>query len=440
MTESARIPTLSTLESLSYGVTQVLPNYLSGLFSPNPFWFGAVSRIHPDPAGVKLIGRWREKYQSGYFYLRLPGKKSLLVLEEDGIRQVLDHSPETYAEPALKRKGMSYFQPEALTISRGEDWQERRRFNEAVLASDQQVHPFAKRFLHQINRSVDRLQKQPGKALVWEDFSQLFQRLTLQIIFGKEDEDAQLTGQLKELMQTANRGILLRNNGRSKSFYQQLREQLHQARPATLAELCTQVPSTDNTRVENQLPHWMFAMGDTLAINSVRALALIASHTNAEEALRQEFAQGDLTTPEGINELAYLEGCLQEAMRLWPTTPMLVRETVAQTRLKGEPVPIGTQVIINNSFNHRDRQRHSFADRFAPEIWQDHKTEYLFNHLSNGRQVCAGKNLAIWIGKAVLARLLTGQRYQLVRPNLDPRAPLPYRYNHFQVEFMRQFL
>ncbi len=422
MANPARIPTLSTTEGLSYSLSQVLPNYTGGLFTPNPFWFGF------------------KKYQSDYLYLKLMGKKSLLVLDLAGIRTVLDNSPELFAEPKIKRQGMSYFQPNALTISRGADWRERRTFNEAVLASGQSLHPNGEHFLDLIRQEVKRLQLQPAKALVWDDFALLFQRLTLQIIFGQGTTDTSLTDELQDLMRTANRGFLLKKSRKFDAFYRRLHDQLKQARNGSLAERCTQVPSTANTEVENQVPHWIFAMADTLAINCARALALIAAHPDREKQLRQEMQAVDLSSPTGINQLNFLEGCVQEAMRLWPTTPMLVRETVQATELGGEQIPAGTQIIILNSFNHRDQDKLSVADKFAPEIWQEQRADYRFNHLSNGKQVCAGKDLALFIAKGVLANLLENHRYKLVRPGLNRDEPLPYRYNHFHLEFMRQYL
>ena len=77
-------------------------------------------------------------------------------------------------------------------------------------------------------------------------------------------------------------------------------------------------------------------------------------------------------------------------MRLWPTTPMLVRETVVQTLCTGEAVPLGTQVLILNSFNHRDSERDPWAHSFAPEQWAGGTTNPFFNHLSSGPQVCRG--------------------------------------------------
>jgi cytochrome P450 len=146
----------------------------------------------------------------------------------------------------------------------------------------------------------------------------------------------------------------------------------------------------------------------------------------------------DLATPGGIVRLRYLEGCLQEAMRLWPTTPMLVREALAADALDGATVPAGRQVVIWNSFNHRDRAAYPQADTFSPEAWADGRPSPLFNHLSSGPQVCAGVNLLLFIGKAVIATMLGHGRYVLLEPPLDPARPMPYAYNVFDVRVRRR--
>ncbi|HEX2417383.1 MAG TPA: cytochrome P450, partial [Micromonosporaceae bacterium] len=199
-------------------------------------------------------------------------------------------------------------------------------------------------------------------------------------------------------------------------------------------------PATDRTRMENQIPHWLFAMKDTLAENVARSLALIVAHPFAEQQVRQEMAEADLASPAGVDRLTYLEGCVQEAMRLWPTTPLLAREMVVPDVLGDTVVPAGTQVLVLNGFNHRDDESLTSADTFVPDRWQGHPIDYRFNHLSNGPQVCAGKSLALFIAKAVLATLLSQNRYTLVRPTLDPNKPLPHAYNYYRLLLSRTAL
>jgi cytochrome P450 len=195
------------------------------------------------------------------------------------------------------------------------------------------------------------------------------------------------------------------------------------------------VPATELTEVEQQIPHWLFAMWQTLGINTVRALALIVTHGDVERAVRREMAEGDPRTSAGVDRLAFLEGCVQEAMRLWPTTPLLFRETTVPDVLEGVTVPARSPVLIPNSHNHRDRERVAIADTFSPAWWLKGEREPLFNQLGGGAQVCAGRYLLMFLAKAVVATLLSGRRYTLVRPALNPTRPLPYTFNYLRARF-----
>ncbi|MGH8602331.1 MAG: cytochrome P450 [Gammaproteobacteria bacterium] len=431
------IPTVSFLDSLRYNLFYMIPYLSRGIFTENRFWVRFWDKHQRDPGAVKFIGGLRRKYQSEYLYIYMLTKKSLLVLAHDGIKRVLEQSPMIYAEAKPKRKGMSHFQPNAVTISRGQEWQDRRKFNAAVLQNG--VHQYADHFLEIIREEIANKTSQGRKSLQsWDDFEELFEKITLQIIFGKGTNDTTLTDALKKMMLESNKLLFLGKKSKYfDDFYRKIAHHLASARDECLASLCKEVPSTTVTKVENQIPHWMFAMKDTLAINTVRALALIISHPQTEQRVREEMARADLRSARGIDSLKYLEGCVQEAMRLWPTTLMLIRETLAEDTWGDAVIPADTQVIIHNGYNHRDVETHDFADRFSPDLWLITNVDYHFNHLSNGPQVCAGKDLALYIAKAVLAILLADNRLRLHQPSLDATGPLPYAYDHYSIKLER---
>ena len=80
------------------------------------------------------------------------------------------------------------------------------------------------------------------------------------------------------------------------------------------------------------------------------------------------------------------------------------------TEWGGVSVPEGTQVLIPNTFLHRDRDRYEYADRFAPERWVDGDAadEWSFNHFSRGPQGCPGVSLAMLLGRAALGAAIAG--------------------------------
>lgn len=434
---AAVIPTVSAADSVSFNLCHIVPYYLRGIFTKNKFWTSFWNKIHRDPLAVNFIRRLRQKYRSDYFYIYLLRNKSLVVLDLEGIRRVLDHSPILYAaDPDLKRRGMSHFQPNALTISRGAEWEERRQFNEAVLATSQRVHPQADQILKAIDQATGLLTANADRYLGWDQFDHLFKRITMEIIFGHGARgDTALTDRLTAMMRESNRVFLLGKARKFDVFYERIRHYLEAAENGSLTAMCKHVPSTAETKVENQVPHWMFAMMETLATNTTRTLALIVSHPNVEERVRQEIQKNGTQTPKGIDALSYLEGCIQEVMRLWPTTPMLTRQTVQESVFGGNTISSGTQIVILNGFNHRDWETDPDIGNFRPEFWLDKPVDYRFNHLSNGTQVCAGKNLALFIAKAVIASLLVRGRYRLHKPKLNSGKPLPFQYDDFATRF-----
>ena len=101
---------------------------------------------------------------------------------------------------------------------------------------------------------------------------------------------------------------------------------------------------------------------------------------------------------------------------------MLLRQVIEDETLSGEALPYNTQVLIPNTLHRRDRETYPLADTFAPETWANGSPHPLFNHFGGGAQACAGRELALFLAKAVLTNLLTSGHYTLERPPLDPRA------------------
>jgi cytochrome P450 len=434
-----KIPSASFLYSLRYNLAQTLPVYMQGLFTRSKFWVSFWTRLGSDSRTIKLLTRMRDKY-GPRVYVSIGGNRTLLLLDREGAEHVLKNSPEVYAsDPDAKRRGMSHFQPDALTISTGDKWRDRRRFNEAVLHGALDDGEHSHKLLEVVRREARALAGKDGRTLAWQDFADAFDRITLQVIYGEEAAfDTKLLPNLRKMMREANRVAGLRKSKHFDAFYSAVHGYLKSASPHSLASLCAATPATPDTSVPTQMTHWTFAMSETLAANTARALALILAEPHAESRVREELSHTDISTPEGVSGLKYLGACVQEAMRLWPTTPLLIRRTLEEDYIGGAHVERGTQVLINNTFNHRDAETHPFADKFEPEIWLEGvEHDYDFNHLSNGPQGCAGRDVALFIAKAFVSCLLDAGRYTLDGPVLDASRPLPHMYNYFKVKLAR---
>lgn len=422
------IPTATRLDSVRFRLRHLLPNYLEGTFLRNRFWFGLLSRLIPTPYAVKFGNRMRTKYGSAAIFIRSRNVPLLVISDETDLKRVFDNSPDRFADPDPKRRGMSHFQPDAVTISRNPEWQDRRAFNEYVL-HDQKLDDSCRELAR---REAACLVREAGTRLIWDDFERMFGRIARQIIFGsKARDDIRISSLLRRLMLQANRLFLLRKGRRFRELHDRIDRYFSAPEPGSRISLAANAPASAITKARSQVPHWMFAMTDTLAANTARALVLILQNDEISTAIRSSIEKG-------IPNEELVQSCLQEAMRLFPTTPSLVRESLITDILHSGVVPAGTQVHCLNLFNHRDELRVPDANRFCPKRWMSGDTYPLFNHFGSGKQVCPGQHLALIIGASVLIGLLKAGQLTVVRPKISVSNDIAYRLNFFSVCFSVQ--
>jgi cytochrome P450 len=434
-------PSASLLENARFNSLVIVPNAVQGLFRRRRAAVAVATRANVDGWAIGLLSRMRRRHGGGPVWVRVIRDRALLLLTPADVHRALEGSPEPFAsDPEGKRKGMTAFQPDALTISRGEQWRERREFTEAVLDTREPLHRFSDRFAGVADEEawalIDEAESLSGARLEWDPWNRAFRRLTRRVVLGDASRDDEgLSELLGEMMEEGN-GMPGRPSQRYPGFIERIGSYAEAAGPGSLVSLVAEAPMGAQTEPLGQVPHWLFAMGDTLAINAFRALALIASHPRQRARVLDEVssaAADDAPDAGAVAGLRYLDACLSEAMRIWPTTPMLSRETVADTDWRGVSVPAGTQVLIVNTFLHRDRERHAWADRFAPERWIDGEAaeDWAFNHFSRGPQGCPGAALTLFLGRAFLAALLRRREIDLLAPRLDPERPLPQMLDYF---------
>jgi cytochrome P450 len=422
------IPSASLLENARFNAFVVVPNALQGIIRRRPTAVAAAARANVDGHGIGLLAGMSRSYGGGPVWVRLARDRALLLLAPADVHRALAGSPDPFAaDPKPKRAVMCAFQPDALTISRGELWRERRAFAEAVLDTGRPRHRLADRFGVVAREETVALLAEAEAELDYDAWNLAFRRMTRRVVFGDgARDDEALTDLLADLMSEAN-GMPDEPAARYPQLLKSIEAYVAASEPGSLVSLFAEAPSDDDVNPPGQAIHWLFATGDTLAANSFRCLALLATHPRQREAA---FAEADGDRP-------YLEACLHEAMRLWPTTNMLARETLSETDWRGTVVPAGTQVVIANHFMHRDTDRYPWADRFSPEQWADGDAAdaWSFNHFSRGPQGCPGVGLAMFLGKGVLATLMAEREVEAVSHRLDPTEPLPHMLDFFSLRF-----
>ncbi|WP_415795428.1 cytochrome P450 [Mycolicibacterium frederiksbergense] len=167
---------------------------------------------------------------------------------------------------------------------------------------------------------------------------------------------------------------------------------------------------------------------------TIRAVALLATHP-------EQLSHCELTEPDQPRLRPYLRACVQESVRLWPTTPALLRETTVDTTFDGTTFEAGASVLICVPAFHRDTEELPFADEFVPEIWLDGRAD---DHpqlvpFSAGPAQCPGQNLVLFVTSSFIAQLFSSLHLELTSSApLSPERPLPLTLNQFGLEFGAQ--
>jgi cytochrome P450 len=119
----------------------------------------------------------------------------------------------------------------------------------------------------------------------------------------------------------------------------------------------------DDEEVRSQVLLFMLAGHETTAIALTFALHLLGRHQDVQDSVRQEVRDvlGDRSpTSATVTGLPLTTAVLKEAMRLYPSAPILGRLAVEEDDLMGHRVPPGTNVVVAPWTIHRH-----------PEFWQD---------------------------------------------------------------------
>jgi cytochrome P450 len=393
-------------------------------------------RVDADRRLVHTLQRLRTRYGSGPLRLRLPLRRIVLVLADDDVHHVLDASPDPYATSTReKRAALARFEPHGVLISDAADRPDRRRWNEAVLDTARPLHhlavPMAAVARHEARTLLAQVAAADG-TLDWPTFTAAWFRVVRRVTLGDAArDDTALTDLLARLRAQANWAMFARRDPQATAaFLDRLRAHLDRAEPGSLAEVAADTPADPHTAAAEQVPQWLFAF-DAAGISTFRALALLATHPSALAAARDEIVAG----PGAPAELPGLRTALLEAVRLWPTTPAILRETTSATELGGAELAPGTLVLICSAFFHRDGERHTWADDFTPRLWREASRAALVP-FSAGPAVCAGQNLTLFLSSTFLAALLDGNDVRVAsRPPIRPGRPLPGTLDPFHLRF-----
>jgi cytochrome P450 len=166
----------------------------------------------------------------------------------------------------------------------------------------------------------------------------------------------------------------------------------------------------------------VFAAGHETTANALTwTWLLLSEHPEAGKKLKAELDAmlGERApTSADLPNLRYTRQVLEEALRLYPPVPALVRRVVRPTTLDGCEIPASSRALISmyNIHRHPDfwpEPTRFDPDRFSPERKASHH-DLAYIPFGAGQHKCIGNNLALIEGTLLLAMVAQRCEFALV--------------------------
>ncbi|EAA06725.5 AGAP000193-PA [Anopheles gambiae str. PEST] len=197
-----------------------------------------------------------------------------------------------------------------------------------------------------------------------------------------------------------------------------------------------------DTDIREEVDTFILGGHDTTATSISWTLFLLGTDPTVQERVVQEIecVMGDggerWPTMRELNEMRYLEACIKEGLRLYPSIPIIGRRLTEDVRLADHVLPAGTNAVIVVYQLHRDPAVFPNPDRFNPDHFmvdasssQEPRHPFAYIPFSAGPRNCIGQKFGALEAKAVLVAVLRQYRVEAVdrRENLTLYGELVLR-------------
>lgn len=195
--------------------------------------------------------------------------------------------------------------------------------------------------------------------------------------------------------------------------------------------------------IREEVDTFMFEGHDTTAVSLCWTLFLIGSDPEVQRKLDEEIEDVFLSdktraiTTDDLSRLKYLECCIKESLRLYPSVPAIAREATQDFKLKSYTIPKGATLHLFLYALHRNEEQFPQPEVFRPERFLSNRrfSPYAYVPFSAGPRNCIGQRFAMTEQKIVIANLLRNYRVRsvdkrdCVRPAMElvTRAKDPIR-------------
>ncbi|XP_032594830.1 cytochrome P450 4d10 isoform X1 [Drosophila grimshawi] len=126
-----------------------------------------------------------------------------------------------------------------------------------------------------------------------------------------------------------------------------------------------------------------------------------------------------------LNKLSYVDLCIKETLRMYPSVPLLGRKVLKECEINGKIIPAGSNIGISPLYLGRREDLFSDPNTFKPERFDvvtsaEKQNPYAYIPFSAGPRNCIGQKFAILEIKAVVANVLRHYEIEFVGNAAEP--------------------
>jgi hypothetical protein len=396
-----------------------------GIISQNCFWW-RINDFFSDSTGYEIYQRLKQRER--FVKLNILGKEIYLLTKLDDIKELLDLSPNPFAAGVLKRNFFSSFMKRNVGISDGQQWIDRREYNDKVLETDK-PHFMIDSFTEYIN---EIFYKETPKN--FSEFSESTRKITSKIIFGTYDYNDIVYKVFKQADSIVSATLDINTvNKTDLSLYENyLQVQLQNPQKNTLLYLGHKhhkmLPIQD---VIEQIPHWIFPIAGLFSVHLPRLLVLLVNHKEEFEIVKREILNKRYLVKDN-----YIRKCILELFRLNNAVNSTFRGLIEPYQFSNSDKVFekNTEFVFFNNPLLRDlfeRQNEFVPSRWTEELENDYRA-LMFNQAN---QRCPGKELVMSLLQAGCVSYLQLCNFNL-KTNIElDKNNIPYLINPCSIQF-----
>ncbi|XP_046392776.1 cytochrome P450 4c3 isoform X2 [Ischnura elegans] len=178
-----------------------------------------------------------------------------------------------------------------------------------------------------------------------------------------------------------------------------------------------------NEDIREEVDTFMFEGHDTTSAATSWVLFLLGCNPDIQDKVMEEldgiFGDDDRKIKmKDLQDMQYLECCIKDALRLYPSVPLIARQLKEDAEIAGYTVPAGTTTLIVTYMLHRNPKIWPTPEKFNPDNFLPENCQgrnpYAYIPFSAGPRNCIGKKFAMLEEKALVSSVLRKYRVKAV--------------------------